>query len=271
MDRLANSPLKNAVVAFFSLAKCEAKLRTARRITTYITILASHPCDAAARRIRQRTAKPPLCLLLVLVAAVSPLTLTSGCNLLATAMYVVSGQNTAAEFDGLKGRRVAVVCRPVTSLHFRDSSVSRDLAKQVSMLLERNVSKIELVDQREVFEWADENTWDEYAEIGKALNADMVVGVDLEEFNLYQGQTLYQGKANIRLLVYDVQLGREPVFEKNLPQAVYPPNAPIPASDNQEAHFRRKFVGYLARQIAHHFYDHDSTVDFANDSTAVSY
>jgi hypothetical protein len=28
-------------------------------------------------------------------------------------------------------------------------------------------------------------------------------------------------------------------------------------------------VAYLARQIAHHFYDHDSTVDFANDSTAV--
>jgi hypothetical protein len=208
-------------------------------------------------------------MLLALFFVVSPLAIATGCNLMATAMYVVSGQNTAAEFDGLKGKRVAVVCRPVTSLHFRDSSVSRDLAKQVSVLLEKNVPKIQLIDQREVFEWADENTWDEYSEIGKAVNADVVVGIDLEEFSLHHGQTLYQGKANIHLLVYNVPGGRDPAFEKNLPQAVYPPTAPIPASDNQEAHFRRKFVTYLARQIAHHFYAHDSTVDFANDSTAV--
>ena len=45
----ASRPLKNALVAFFNLAKCEAKLRTARKITTYIAILASHPCDDAAR------------------------------------------------------------------------------------------------------------------------------------------------------------------------------------------------------------------------------
>ena len=34
----------------------------------------------------------------------------------------------------------------------------------------------------------------------RRLNADMVVGIDLEEFSLYQGQTLYQGKANVRAL-----------------------------------------------------------------------
>ena len=216
-------------------------------------------------RLRMR----PWCLLLGLALLGSGLAIASGCNLMATAIYVVSGQNTPADFDKLKGKRVAVVCRPVTSLHFRDSSVSRDLAKQVGLLLEENVPNIRLVDQREVFEWADENTWDEYAEIGKALSADMVVGIDLEEFTLYQGQTLYQGKANIRLLVYDIAHGKDPVFERNLPQAVYPPNSPIPASENQESHFRRKFVGYVARLVAHHFYAHDSTVDFANDSTAV--
>jgi hypothetical protein len=216
-------------------------------------------------RLRTR----PWCLLSILTLATALVAIATGCNLMATAMYVIAGQNTPAAFKGLKGKRVAVVCRPVSSLHFRDSSVARELAKQVSILLEENVAKIELVDEREVFEWADENTWDEYPEIGKALSADMVVGIDLEEFSLYQGQTLYQGKANVRLLVYDLAQGKQPVFERNLPQAVYPPNAPIPASDNQEPHFRRKFVAYLARQVGHHFYDHDSTVDFANDSTAV--
>ena len=69
----------------------------------------------------------------------SACSLASGCNLMATAMYIIDGQNTKADFNGLKGKRVAVVCRPVTSLHFRDSSVSRDLAKQVGLLLEERV------------------------------------------------------------------------------------------------------------------------------------
>jgi hypothetical protein len=212
----------------------------------------------------------PAWLLLGLITAAAGMAAASGCNVLATAMYVIQGQNSPAEFDGLKGKRVAVVCRPVTSLHFRDSSVSRDLAKQVGLMLQKHVPKIKLVDQREVFEWADENNWEEYVDIGKALDADVIVGLDLEEFSLYQGQTLYQGKANLKLLVYEVSKGKEPVYEQNLPQAVYPPNGAIPAGEAPEAQFRRKFVDQLARQIAQYFYDHDATVDFANDSTALN-
>jgi hypothetical protein len=50
-------PLRYAIVAFFNLAKRGAKLRTARKITTYVAILSSHPCDGAARRILQRAVR----------------------------------------------------------------------------------------------------------------------------------------------------------------------------------------------------------------------
>lgn len=216
-----------------------------------------------------RLRKQPMCVLLALLSAASGTLLASGCNLLATAMYVVEGTNAKAAFDGLKGKRVAVICRPVSSLHFRDSSVSRDLAKQVGIYLEKSVKKVKLIDQREVFEWADENNWEDYVEIGKALHADMVVGLDLEEFSLYKGQTLYQGKANVKVMVVDVSQGKEPIFERNLPQTIFPPNGEIPTSDKPEAQFRRQFVGHLARQIAQYFYDYDATFDFANDSTAL--
>ncbi len=206
---------------------------------------------------------------LALISAGLALTINSGCNVIATAMYVIQGTNAHADFDGLKNKRVAVVCRPLTSLQFRDSSVSRDLAKQVGLHLQKNVPHIKLIEQREVFEWEDENTWEDYTEIGKALGADMVVGLDLEEFSLLQGQTLYQGKANLKILVVDVAAGKEPVFERNMPQAIYPPNAPIPASEKPEQQFRRQFVEFLARQIGQYFYDHDASVDFANDSTAI--
>jgi hypothetical protein len=39
--------LKNAVVAFFNLAKFGAKLLTARKRATFVGTLASPPCDAA--------------------------------------------------------------------------------------------------------------------------------------------------------------------------------------------------------------------------------
>jgi hypothetical protein len=201
---------------------------------------------------------------------VSALVLASGCSVLATAMYIIEGTNTRADFNELKGKRVAVICRPVVALHYRDSSASNDLAKQVSVLLQKNVPKIELVDESEVLEWADENSWDEYPEIGKALDAEMVVGLELEEFNLYQGQTLYQGKANVKIQVYDLSKGTQPVFERHLPQAVYPPNAAIPAGDKPEAHFRRQFIEHLAQLIGRYFYDHDASVDFASDSTALA-
>ena len=211
-----------------------------------------------------------LCVAMALVLAAASVSVAPGCNVLATAMYVIEGHSTKADFNGLRGKTVAVVCRPVTSLHFRDSSVSRDLAKAVSVLLEKNVRKIKLIDQRDVIEWTDENNWEEYVEIGKALNADMVVGLDLEEFSLYQGQTLYQGKANLRILVYDVTKGKDPAFESHLPQAIYPPNSAIPAGEKPEPQFRRQFVNHLAQLIARYFYDHDPTVDFASDSTALN-
>ena len=41
-----SSLLENTILAFFNLTKFGAKLLSARRITTYVAILASHPCDA---------------------------------------------------------------------------------------------------------------------------------------------------------------------------------------------------------------------------------
>ncbi len=195
--------------------------------------------------------------------------LATGCNTLATFTYVLTGTDTEAEFKELPGKKVAIVCRPTTSLDFNNSSVATMLAQQVGIRLQQQVKKIEIVDQRQVSDWTDENTWEDYVEIGRALNADFVIGIDLEEFNLYQGQTLYQGRANVHFAVYDTTKGKLHVWEKYLPQVVYPPTAPIPASERPEGEFRRKFVGALAEQIAKYFHAHDSTADFAADSTVL--
>lgn len=208
-------------------------------------------------------------LVIILALAAGGLS-ASGCrNALATAMWIAKGTNVSAEYDGLRGKKVVIVCRPLANLKYRDTSVAKDLARQLGLLLKRNVPKIEVIDQRKVAEWTDENIWDEYTEIGKALEAEMVVGVDLQDFTIYQGQTLYQGKAIVTLTVYDCSDGSQSVYEKELPQSVYPPNTGVPTSEKLEAEFRREFVRVLADQIGRHFYDHDAHDNYALDATAL--
>lgn len=208
-------------------------------------------------------------LLLALVAS-GGLTPITGCSMLATGLWVIKGTDDKAEFPGLEGKRVAIVCRPVSSLQYRNPTAARDLAKQVGMLIAKNSPKTHVIEQREVSEWTDEKELDDFIQIGKALNADMVVGIDLDDFNLFQGQGLYQGRATMKVSVYDVRSGSgDTVFEKSIPQIHYPPNSPIPAGDKPEPEFRTQFVKILAEHVSTLFYAHDPTAAFANDSTAL--
>lgn len=206
-------------------------------------------------------------LLLVMLLAILPA--MGGCaSALATAVYLIKGTNEDPEFKGLREKRVAVVCRPVVELQYRNAGVAKDISHQIVVRLKQNVRKIDVVDERKVEEWTDENSWDEYPEVGKAVEADLIVGIDLEEFTLYQGQTVYQGKATVSLKVYDCETGGV-VYQKRVPQIIYPPNRVIAASDVPESAFRRQFVQEVADRIGRLFYPYDRYNDFALDSKSM--
>ena len=185
-----------------------------------------------------------------------------------TAAYLIKGDDEEADFKELKGKKVAVVCRPLVTLQYRDSNVGRDLAQQVASLLQQQVSKIQLIDQRKIVKWADKNTWEEYSEVGKAVKADMVVGIDLESFSIFQGQTLYQGRATRLSRVCDCHQGGKQLFDKAVP-CIYPPNGAIDTAERSEAEFRREFLQVLANQIARHFYAHDAYADVGLDAASL--
>jgi len=213
--------------------------------------------------------KPVVARSLVVVLGMAVLLLgTVGCTTLATVVYLVKGNNIKAEYDGLKGRKVAVVCRPLVSLQYRNSRAARDLAAEVARLLRENVRKIEVIEPGRVEQWTDENIWSEFGEVGEALGAELVVGIDLESFSLFQGQTLYQGKADVHLTVVDCTQDNKVVFEKVVPQCVYPPNAAVPTSDRPESEFRQEFTRVLADYVGRHFYPHDAYADYAQDAMA---
>jgi hypothetical protein len=206
-----------------------------------------------------------------LFAALSLAALVSalGCqSALFTAMYLLKGTDVDPDFKDLKGKKVVVVCRPMVSLQYANSNVGRELAQDVAALLQEKVPKIKVVESRKVDKWTDEHSWEEYTEVGKAMKADMVVGIDLEGFSILQGQTLLQGKANAMIKVYDLKKNGPPVFHKPV-QCVYPPSAPIPASERSEPNFRAEFEMELANVIGRYFYKHDPYTDIGKDAAAM--
>jgi hypothetical protein len=195
---------------------------------------------------------------------------TSGCTApLLTALYLIRGTDEEAECKELKGKRVAVVCRPLVTLQFRNANVAKDVAREVGMILKENVSKIQLVDQIKVDEYMDEKATgeDDYLDIGRALKADLVLGIDLEQFDVLLGQTVYQGRATTSIKLYDCKTAKL-VFRKEPPEIKYPPNHAIPTVNKAEGEFRREFVQVLAKRIARHFHDHDPNEDVGLDSRA---
>lgn len=210
-----------------------------------------------------RTRHMALCVSATLVAFLS------GCSILQTALIVIKGTDVPAEFKELTGKRVAVVCRSNDTFQFDSMAAAKELSLGVGQLLRRNVKKIDIVDSRKIGDWTDRNDWEDYPEIGEAVDADYVVGIDLDQFSLQNGQTLLQGRASVRMAVYDMAEEGKVAFEKNWPDVSFPTNG-LPVQGISEKVFRQRFVEVLALKIATLFYKHDGYYDFANDATAVN-
>jgi hypothetical protein len=194
----------------------------------------------------------------------------SGCHtLLATGVYVWQGGNTApAECDVLRNEHVVVVCRPPSSQEYSYAGASRAIAQRVSELLVQNVKGIDVVDPRDVDKWVDESDWGDFRELAKVVRAQKVVHVELDDFQLYKGKTLYQGHAVVTVNVYDMKDPSRPEWQRDLGEILYPVNSGIPAQDKPVQQFEREFVTIIAQRVAEHFYPHDPNASFAIDALA---
>lgn len=196
---------------------------------------------------------------------------TTGClhSLLATGIYLWQGGDVIpAECKDLDGQRVVVVCRPPSSNEYRHAGAARDIGKRVSQLLKENVPKVDVVSPTEVDNWIDEQDWDNFKDLGRAVKATRIVYIELDNFDLYKGSTLYQGDAEVKITVYDTTKKDENVWERNLGQILFPRNSGIPAADKPIHVFQNQFVDVVSQQVAVHFYKHNPNAIFALDAVA---
>mgnify|MGYP001287930706 CR=1 FL=1 len=212
----------------------------------------------------------PLTRVVAAVLLVATSLTASGCApILATGVYLWQGGNVVpAECRALEHKRVVVVCRPPSSHEYRQAGASRALSQQVSYLLAENVKGIDVVNPREVDNWVDESDWGDFRELAKAVKADMVVHIELDDFSLYEGKTLYRGRTDVTVTVHDMKENGKEVWAKPLGETLYPRHSGIPAQDKPVQHFEREFISVLAQRISEYFYKHDPNSMFAVDSMA---
>jgi hypothetical protein len=196
---------------------------------------------------------------------------STGClsGILATGIYMWQGGNVVpAECNALEDERVVVVCRPPASHEYRNAGAARAIGARVSAMLEQNVDGIDVVSPKEVDNWVDEQDWENFKDLGRSVKATRIVYIELDDFDLYRGKTLYQGTADINVEVYDMKERGKMVWDRRLGQVLYPRNSGIPAADKPVQAFEREYVEVISRQIAEHFYKHDPNANFALDAMA---
>jgi hypothetical protein len=168
----------------------------------------------------------------------------------------------------LRNERVVVMCRPPSSHEYRHAGASRSISQRVSELLVENVKGIDVVNPREVDNWVDESDWGDFRELAESVRADLVVHVELDDFELFKGKTLYQGRAHVTVSVYDMRDHSRLVWDRKLGEILYPVNSGIPAQDKPVQQFEREFVEILSQHVAKNFYKHDPHASFAMDALA---
>jgi hypothetical protein len=210
-----------------------------------------------------------LCRVLFLLLLATGVATSGGCvGFTAQLLYWVKGGHTIdAEFDDLQDKRVAVVCVSSAS-SYGPNSVCALLQRSVGTILEKKGGDIEVIHQDEIADWIDSNGWDEmdYREIGRGVNAERVLAIDIDGLQLHEGRTMYKGRADLTVSVYDMEQDGKVVFRRTIPDFTFPRNGARHATEMSESRFRSLFVTVLADHVAKYFCEYDLEETFGGDA-----
>jgi hypothetical protein len=192
---------------------------------------------------------------------------SGGCTFLSQVVMTMQDRRTDAKFNGLAGKKVAVVCLDAHTL--REPGGDADaLARAIYKELAANVKDIKLISEAKVADWVDNQRDDvvDFRDVAKGVKADMVIGVDLKSLGIYEpGGTTLRGRATVEAKVYDMSKPQEPVHIIEESQVTFPEHGQIHVTENA-VNFRKVFIQQIAHRLAKEFYAFDKTLDFNSDA-----
>ena len=191
-----------------------------------------------------------------------------GCtSAISTLMYVIKGHTMAAVYDGLEGKKIAVVCVSDASAYGPDT-LTYTISNALSVKLAQGLGqKSVVVPVVRIEQWIDTNGWDQrdFLSLGKGLGANAVVAVDLASYTIHDGSTLFKGKSDVTATVYNIDKEGQVDFQYG-PKIFEYPKQGRPAIQTNERAFETMYLGQLVIDLAKQFTPHDHLDSFANDA-----
>lgn len=199
----------------------------------------------------------------------------TGCSQIVTLGYLIGGPpSIEPDFDkstnislNEKGRKVLVMCYAPKTVKFDFDAIDRELASHLAHRLNNN--KIKVMDPDAVTYWLDTHSdWDKPEEIGKDLEVDFVILVEINEFGLMEkgSNTLYRGHCECVITVYEMEDGKgKEIYSKEY-ISKFPTLQGVPTSEQSRYDFERHYMSRLSEEIGRHFYEHFAGDDIPHGS-----
>lgn len=195
------------------------------------------------------------------------LTTTTGCiNQMAQLLYVIKGHQIPAKFQGLEGKRVAVICLSDASAYGPDT-LTYTVAKHVSSKIANGLKDVDVIGQNKIENWLDQYGWDgdNVLALGEDVKADMVVVIEIGSYSIHEGATIFKGKADHSVTVYDIQKDGRTSFAQGPDLFSFPENG-RPVIQTTERQFEAFFLSRLTEHISRLFVPYDKMDAFADDA-----
>ncbi|MEI8212808.1 MAG: hypothetical protein WCI02_11715 [Planctomycetota bacterium] len=196
------------------------------------------------------------------------LTAVTGCAKVGGLLYMIKGRDLPAEFPALMDKKVAVVVTSDSGSHRDATSVV--MAHQVHRILSNKVKKIRLANPEEVEQVLSDQPAGpkNLSKVGKQLDVDYVISVQIQNLRLRDGATMYRGQCDCSVDVFEMAKGDMPVFRKQLPQFIYPTSG-VGITDMEEPKFQGMYLTVLSTRVARSFHPYDPHSDFGIDAAAI--
>lgn len=182
-------------------------------------------------------------------------------------LWWMGADRVPAECSALEGQTVAVICESPNS-SFGPDAETEALSREVEKILRYKVPRAKLVRFDEIASWLDEHGSHQidYRAVGRGVKADRVVSIKLKSFSYHDNPTLYQGKADYEVAVYDVKEGNV-LYADASPDFQFPAKDAYHTTEMSEAKFQREFIKWLGADIARRFHDNELPKRFEEEHT----
>lgn len=223
-----------------------------------------------APRPRARTRRAAASFMLVVACLVG----MAGCDP-RTLLFFLQPYDPVIEPTGpsLKGKKVVVITHATSSALGEFQTLERDITREIVSILREKVKKLEIVEADKVNKWAEDHpNWTDQAEVAKAFEADMVIFLEIEAFQLQHPNDLnvFQGLSKTHVLVTAMEHPKnsrgKPITDQpkeantvfdEYRDTEFPIRGPIPIDSGvSRGAFKSRFLKVVANEISWFFVEH---------------